>query len=161
MGILDKAIASSVVVVPRPIVRRISSRYMAGANLKEALPVIRDLNEQGCAATVDVLGESTTSKEDAAETLREYKLVLDALDEHDLDSGISVKLTAFGLNLDEELCRANLEEIVSYAARAGRFFRVDIDDSPYTGVTLKMVIDLQDRYKNNVAVIKADMRRSL
>ena len=75
MGILDKAIANFVVVVPRPIVRRISSRYMAGANLKEALPVIRDLNDQGCAATVDVLGESTTSKEDVAETLKHGRAV--------------------------------------------------------------------------------------
>ncbi len=161
MGILDKAIASSVVVVPRPIVRRISSRYMAGANLKEALPVIRDLNEQGCAATVDVLGESTTSKEDAAETLREYKLVLDALDEHDLDSGISVKLTAFGLNLDEELCRANLEEIMSYAAERGRFVRVDMEDSPYTSTTIEHVLDFHRRHGNTGAVIQAYMRRSV
>ena len=96
-----------------------------------------------------------------AETLREYKLVLDALDEHDLDSGISVKLTAFGLNLDEDLCRANLEEIMSYAAERGRFVRVDMEDSPYTSTTIEHVLDFHRRHGNTGAVIQAYMRRSV
>jgi proline dehydrogenase len=161
MGILDKAIAESVSVIPRPIVRRISRRYIAGDTLDEVVSAVRDLNRQGCVATIDVLGESTESKADAAATLRDYKKVMDALDEHNLDSGISVKLTGLGLTLDEELCRANLEEIVSYAARVGRFVRVDMEDSPYTSATLDMVIDLHERHENVGAVIQAYMRRSL
>jgi proline dehydrogenase len=161
MGILDKAIAESVSVIPRPIVRRISRRYIAGDTLDEVVSAVRDLNRQGCVATIDVLGESTESKADAAATLRVYKKVMDALDEHNLDSGISVKLTGLGLTLDEELCRANLEEIVSYAARVGRFVRVDMEDSPYTSATLDMVIDLHERHENVGAVIQAYMRRSL
>jgi proline dehydrogenase len=161
MGILDRAIAESVPVIPRPIVRRISRRYIAGDTLDEAVSTVRDLNRQGCVATIDVLGESTESKADAAATLRDYKKVIDALDEHGLDSGISVKLTGLGLTLSEELCRANLEEIVSYAARVGRFVRVDMEDSPYTGATLDMVMDLHKRHENIGAVIQAYMRRSL
>jgi proline dehydrogenase len=126
MGILDKAIAESVPVVPRPIVRRISRRYIAGDTLDEAVQTVRNLNRQGCVATIDLLGESTESKADAATTLRDYKKVIDALDEHGLDSGISVKLTGLGLTLSEELCRANLEEIVEYAGIRNRFVRVDI-----------------------------------
>jgi proline dehydrogenase len=161
MGILDRAIAESVSVIPRPIVRRISRRYIAGDTLDEAVSTVRDLNRQGCVATIDVLGESTESKADAAATLRDYKKVIDALDEHGLESGISVKLTGLGLDLDEELCRANLEEIVSYAARVGRFVRVDMEDSPYTSATLDMVMDLHERHENVGAVIQAYMRRSL
>jgi proline dehydrogenase len=85
MGILDKAIAESVSVIPRPIVRRISRRYIAGDTLDEAVSTVRDLNRQGCVATIDVLGESTESKVDAAATLRDYKKVMDALDQHNLD----------------------------------------------------------------------------
>jgi proline dehydrogenase len=161
MGILDRAIAESVPVIPRPIVRRISRRYIAGDTLDEAVETVRNLNEQGCVATIDLLGESTESKADAAAKLRAYKRVIDALDEHDLDSGISVKLTGLGLTLSEELCRANLEEIVEYAGTKNRFVRVDMEDSPYTGVTLDMVIDLHGRYENVGAVIQAYMRRSL
>jgi proline dehydrogenase len=161
MGILDKAIAESVPVIPRPVVRRISRRYIAGDTLDEALETVRGLNRSGCVATIDVLGESTESKADAAATLRDYKKVIDALDEHGLDSGISVKLTGLGLDLDEELCRANLEEIVIYAGEKGRFVRVDMEDSPYTSATLDMVIDLHRRCENVGAVIQAYMRRSL
>jgi proline dehydrogenase len=161
MGILDKVIAESVPVIPRPIVRRISRRYIAGDTLAEAVETVRDLNKQGCVATIDVLGESTGSKVDAAATLRDYKKVIDALDEHDLNSGISVKLTGLGLTLDEELCRANLEEIAAYAGEKNRFVRVDMEDSPYTSVTLDMVLDLHGRHENVGAVIQAYMRRSL
>src|ERR671910_2479657 len=161
MGIVDRAIANSVPVIPRPIVKKISSRYIAGDTLDEAISTVRDLNKQGCVATIDLLGESTESKADAAGKLKDYKKVVDALDEHGLKSGISVKLTGLGLTLSEELCRANMEEIVEYAGARGRFVRVDMEDSPYTGVTLDMVVGLHGRHENVGAVIQAYMRRSL
>ena len=161
MGILDRTIANSVAVIPRPVVRRISRRYIAGDTLEEAVAVVRDLNAKGCVATLDLLGESTESKADAARTLRDYKTVVETLEEHDLRSGISIKLTGLGLNLSEELCRANLEEIVEYAGARGRFVRVDMEDSPYTSVTLDMVTGMHERHGNVGAVIQAYMRRSL
>lgn len=161
MGILDKAIASSVPLIPHPVVRRVSSRYIAGVRLESAVAVIQDLHREGCVATVDVLGESTKDKAQAAETLREYKEVVNALDENNLKSGISVKLTALGLGLDEELCRANLEEIIAYAAERRRFVRVDMENSPYTSDTIQLVLDMHGRYENVGTVIQAYMRRSL
>ena len=161
MGIVDRAIANSVPVIPRPIVKKISSRYIAGDTLQEAISTIRDLNEAGCVATIDLLGESTESKADAAATLRDYKKALDALDEHELKSGISVKLTGLGLTLNEELCRANLEEIIEYADARDRFVRVDMEDSPYTETTLQIVRDMYGRHENTGAVLQAYMRRSI
>jgi proline dehydrogenase len=161
MGIVDKAIANSVPVIPRPIVKKISSRYIAGDTLEEAVSTIRDLNNEGCVATIDLLGESTESKADAATTLKDYKKVVDALDEHDLNSGISVKLTGLGLTLNEELCRANLEEIIEYTAARDRFVRVDMEDSPYTEKTLQIVHDMHERHGNTGAVLQAYMRRSI
>jgi proline dehydrogenase len=161
MGVADKAIANSVPIIPRPIVKKISSRYIAGDTLEEAVSTIRALNNEGCVATIDLLGESTESKADAASKLKDYKKVVDALDEHDLNSGISVKLTGLGLTLNEELCRANLEEIIEYAAARDRFVRVDMEDSPYTEVTLNMVRDMHGRHENTGAVLQAYMRRSI
>ena len=161
VGIVDKAIANSVPAIPRPLVKRISSRYIAGDTLDEAISTVRDLNEQGCVATIDLLGESTGSKADATATLRDYEKVVDALDEHGLDSGISVKLTGLGLTLDEQICRANLEEVVEYARKRGRFVRVDMEDSPYTEATLRIVEDTHARHGNTGAVLQAYMRRSI
>ena len=161
MGVIDRAIAGSVAVIPRPVVKKISSRYIAGEKLNEAVEVIRDLNEEGCVATVDVLGESTEDEGDAAGKLQEYKEVVDALDEHDLDSGISVKLTGLGLVFDEEVCRKNLEEIITYTGERNRFVRIDMEDSPYTATTVQMAIDMHEKYGNVGTVIQAYMRRSL
>ena len=161
MGIMDKAIANSVPVIPRPIVKRISSRYIAGDTLDEALSTVGDLNEEGCVATIDLLGESTESKAGAAAKLKDYKKVVDALDEHGLGSGISVKLTGLGLTLNEQLCRANLEEIVEYAGERGRFVRVDMEDSPHTEATLQIVHDTYWRHENTGAVLQAYMRRGI
>ena len=161
MGVIDKAIASSVTIIPRPIVKRISSRYIAGENLEDAVATIQELDKEGCVATVDVLGETSENKAEAAEKLQNYKRVLDALDEHDLESGISVKLTGLGLLFDEELCRTNLEEIIEYAAERGRFTRVDMEDSPFTATTIQIVLDMHERHDNVGAVIQAYMRRSL
>lgn len=161
MGIIDRAIANSVPAIPRPVVRRIAGRYMAGEELDEAIDTIRDLNREGCVATVDVLGESTGSERDAAKYLDQYKQVVDALDKHDLKSGISVKLTGLGLALDEDLCRRNLGEIVVYTGGRGRFVRVDMEDSPYTATTLELVLEMHERHENTGAVIQAYMRRSL
>ena len=158
---MDKAIANSVPAIPRPIVKRISSRYIAGDTLDEALSTVRDLNEQGCVATIDLLGESTESKADATATLKNYEKVVDALDEYGLKGGISVKLTGLGLTLNEQLCRANLEEIVEYAKVRGRFVRVDMEDSPYTESTVNMVRDVHGRHENIGAVFQAYMRRSI
>ena len=141
MGIVDKVVANSVPVIPRPLVRKIAGRYMAGEELDEAIATIRNLNREGCAATVDVLGESTKSERDAAEKLDQYKQVLDALDEH--------------------LCRRNLKEVIAYAGERGRFVRVDMEDSPYTATTLELVLEMHERHGNTGAVIQAYMRRSL
>lgn len=161
MGLFDRVMAGAVPVIPRPIVREVSSRYIAGTRLEDAVRVIRALNSEGCVATVDVLGESTTDKARASATLSEYKRVVDELERNGLKSGISVKLTALGLALDEELCRANLEELVEYAGERGRFVRVDMEDSPYTEKTIRMVLDARSRHENVGAVIQAYMRRSI
>ncbi len=161
MGVVDKIIAGSVPAVPKPIVRKISGRYIAGSDLDGAIATVRKLNAERCAGTLDVLGESTKSKKQAMGTVREYKNALDRISSEDLDTGVSVKLTALGLNLDEEMCRANLEEILNYAAERGRFARVDMEDSPYTEKTIETVLDFHGRHENTGAVVQAYLRRSI
>ena len=161
MGVVDKVIANSVPVIPRPLVRVISGRYIAGEEIPEAVETIKELNRQGCVASVDLMGESTENKTQAAQKLEGYKQVIDAIQEHGLGSGLSVKLTGLGLWVDEDLCRANLEEIIGYAAERDRFVRIDMESSLQTGSTVELALDMHERHENTGTVIQACLRRSL
>ena len=134
---------------------------MAGDSLREAIDTVRDLNKQGCVATLDVLGESTKDRADATGKLEQYKSVVDAIVANGLGSGISVKLTGLGLDLDEGLCRSYLEEVIVYAKERGRFVRVDMEGSAHTERTLRLVHDMHERHENTGAVVQAYLRRSL
>ena len=109
MSVLDKAIVRVMPAVPKPVVRRISARYIAGPELEDACRVVRNLNTAGKMATIDVLGEEITRVEEARTISRAYQEVFDTISEQALDSNVSVKLTGLGLKLDYGLCRENLE----------------------------------------------------
>ena len=161
MGVVDKVIASSVKVVPRPIVKKISSRYIAGDELDDAIAVIKDLNRDGCVATVDVLGEGADSESDAAEKLKEYKEVIDTLEEQDLDSGLSVKLNGLGLTVDEDSAGRNWRKLSSTRRRETASFASTWRTRPSTAATVQIAIDMHENHENVGTVIQAYMRRSL
>jgi proline dehydrogenase len=157
----DKALALSVPIIPRPMVRRISRRYTAGETLDDAAAVVRALNNEGCAATVDVLGEDVKDEARIAEKVRDYKRVVEALEEQGLDAGVSARPTNVGLALSKDTFRAKLQEIVAHAAERGRFVEVAMEDSPHTSATLETILDIHECHKNAGAVIQAYLRRSL
>jgi len=110
--------------VPRPLVQRLSERYIAGPELKDAREAVRHINAQGKLATIDVLGEEITNEHEAAAIVRAYQDVFADIEHCGLDSNVSVKLTALGLNLDYEICRANLGVVVGRSvARKLRAYR--------------------------------------
>jgi proline dehydrogenase len=162
LAIIDRAIVRLLPAVPKPVVQRLSSRYIAGAELEDALRVVRELNAAGKAATIDVLGEEISSADEARAIAGQYHDVLAELDAADLDAGVSVKLTGLGLELDYELCRDNLESVVRDAAARGRFVRIDMEDSSTTERTLQLYRLLRDEGHANVGVVlQAYMRRTL
>ena len=113
-------------------------------------------------ATVDVLGEEITSPEEARAITQEYEDVLEEFERSALDSNVSVKLTALGLKLDPDLCRANLEEVVEYAAKRGNFVRIDMEDSTTTDATLELYRGLRASGRDNVGVVlQAALRRTV
>ena len=148
--------------VPRAVVQRLSARYIAGPTIDDAVRVVRRLNAKGKLATVDVLGEEVTSAEEARAIAGQYHEVLARIDEGGLDANISVKLTGFGLEVDEDLCRANLEAIVADAASRGNFVRIDMEDSSTTDRTLQLYRGLRGRGAANVGVVlQAYLRRTM
>jgi proline dehydrogenase len=142
-------------------VQRLSSRYIAGPTLDDALGVLRNLNAAGKLATVDVLGEEISTADEARAIAGQYHDALAQIDDANLDANVSVKLTALGLELDHELCLDNLESVVRDAAARGSFVRIDMEDSTTTERTLQMYRSLRAGGHTNLGVVlQAYMRRS-
>ncbi len=158
MTLHDKTIFRLLPAVPKPVVRRLSSRYIAGPALTDARRVVAEVNAEGKLATVDVLGEEITNPAEARAITRAYLEVLDAIDSDGLDSNVSVKLTGLGLKLDPELARANVRAI----AERGTFVRIDMEDSSTTDATLDLYGDLRaDGVENLGVVLQATLKRTV
>lgn len=140
--------------------RRISTRFVAGETLEEALAVCRSLNQEGITVTLDHLGESVTSLAEAAEARDVYLRVMAAIEEKGIQGNVSLKLTQFGLDLSQDQCQANVEQLVALAADHDNFVRVDMESSEYTDRTLELVRDLYAKHKAVGVVIQAYLYRS-
>ena len=147
--------------MPKRFVRMVANRYIAGETIAEAVAVVKELNTLGAKATVDVLGEFVSSRDRAVNETQMAADVLDAIAQHDLRSGLSVKLTSLGLDIDQQFCYNNLRRLVQKARDAQRFLRIDMENSPYTSQTLDMYRRLRDEGFDNIGVVlQAYMRRS-
>jgi proline dehydrogenase len=162
MALLDRAIVRLLPAVPRPVVRRISDRYIAGSDIPDATRVVRKLNADGKLATIDVLGEEITNEEETRVIARAYEDVLAEIDRAQLDSNISVKPTGLGLQLDYDVCCRNLEKVVREAAERDNFVRIDMEDASTTDATLRLYRELREGgYDNLGVVLQASLRRTV
>jgi proline dehydrogenase len=162
VALLDRAIVRLLPAVPKPVVRRLSSRYIAGPSLDDALRVVRRLNAKRKLATVDVLGEEVTSPDEARMIAGQYHDVLARIDAEGLNANISVKLTGLGLELDYDLCGENLEAVLVDARARGNFVRIDMEDSSTTERTLQLYRELRaSGYENFGVVLQAYLRRTV
>jgi proline dehydrogenase len=160
-SLFDRFVVTTLPLVPKPIVRRVASRYVAGETLEAALETIRALAAEGAMATVDVLGESVTHRDQTVATREQYLRTIDAIAASGLPANISVKPTAVGLAIDPALALANCTEICERAKAHGMFVRLDMEDSPYTESTIGLVLALKERFESVGAVLQAYLKRSL
>jgi proline dehydrogenase len=162
VALLDRALVRLLPAVPRTVVQHLSSRYIAGPSLDDAVRVVGRLNAKGKLATVDVLGEEITSADEARAITGQYNDALARIDSEGLDANVSVKLTGLGLELDYDLCRENLESVVGDARARGNFVRIDMEDSSATDRTLQLYRELHAAGNENVGVVlQAYLRRTL
>jgi len=159
LAIFDRAIVRLLPAVPRPVVQKLSQRYIAGPELRDAREVVRDLNAEGKLATIDVLGEEIRTEEEAAAIVRAYQDVFADIQRCGLDSGVSVKPTALGLNLGYDICRDNLRTVVKDAGSRRNFVRIDMEDSSTTDDTLRLYRELRSEGHDNIGVVLQAMLR--
>ena len=118
------------------LARKFASRFVAGETITTAVDAVRDLNRRKITATLDLLGESISKEADAAHARDIYLQMLDQIASSGVDSNVSLKLTQMGFDISEELCLANMTEILEKAKALGTFVRLDMEGSAYTQKTL-------------------------
>jgi len=161
INLFNKLVILLLPLIPKFIVRMVAKPYVAGPALNDGIRAVKELNQKGICATMDVLGESAQKLEECQEAIDEYFKVLDAIVAERLDANISVKLTQLGLLLDKEQCYQNIRKIVAKADSLGIFVRIDMEDSAVTSDTIALFLRINDEFKRTGIVIQAYLRRSL
>lgn len=161
MSFFDKLVVMALPLAPKELVKKFASRYVAGETMSEMLETVRSFNQRGMMATIDVLGEFISHKEEALQAAQEYKDILAAIAQEGLDANISVKLSQMGLLLDPALCMEIMEDLVATAEKLRNFVRIDMEDSPCTTDTLEIYLKLRRKYNNVGVVLQAYLRRTL
>jgi proline dehydrogenase len=161
MSLIDRAVATSLPLIPKPIVRKVSAPYIAGEKLEDLLRVSAEFNRDGYMVAAAVLGEFVSRPEETEEAVEEYRELLDALKARNIDAYIHVKPTHLGLLIDQALCLRNLRTILDTAAKNGQFVRMDMEDSPTTDATLAVYYKMHEKYENFGLVMQSRLRRTL
>ncbi|MBC8029618.1 MAG: proline dehydrogenase family protein [Pyrinomonadaceae bacterium] len=134
--------------------KKLTTRFVAGENIDEAVAAIRELNAEGCSASFDHLNESVANPAEAEAEVREYLEILARIHETGINSNVSIKLTQFGLELDPELAYTNARTVVADAACRGTFVRVDMEASTVTQQTIDIFKRLRAEFElNDVGIV--------
>jgi proline dehydrogenase len=158
---LSKAAWAQRLVVSWKFAWKAASRFVAGSTIVDAINSVRELNANGINATLDHLGESTSTREEAVKAAEDVLDLLDQVSKSGVSANVSVKLTQIGLALDETLCEKNLEGILARAKKYQNFVRIDMEDTPYTDQTLRMYRLMIDKgYRNTGVVVQSYLYRT-
>ncbi len=153
-------------VTGTPISRRMAERFVAGETLSDVIRVAETLNASGLKISLDYLGESVTNPQEAENAVAMAIASVEQIAERGVDGNISIKPSAFGLDMNEELCRANIERVLTRARDLGDgdgeiFVRLDMESSDYTERTVEMVESLwADGFRNVGTVLQSYLRRT-
>jgi proline dehydrogenase len=163
---LSQSPTAQKVVTGTPLSRRLAQRFVAGDTLDDAIQAARTLNAAGLAVSLDFLGESVATAGEADEAAEMAIRTLEAIAGEGIDGNISIKPTQLGLDIDEALCRHNVERVLDRARELGDrdgeiFVRLDMESSEYTERTIALVEELRDAgFRNVGTVLQSYLRRT-
>jgi proline dehydrogenase len=162
MSLFDQLVIHGMPFVPKPIVGRVASRYVAGETIDEAVSTLKAMNEEGAMGTVDVLGEEVREPEKAVQAVDQYLELLDRIEADSLDANVSIKPTMLGLKIDEQLCIENVSRVVARAEQLENFVRIDMEDHTCTESTLNLYRTVHAKHPSSVGVVlQAYLHRTL
>ena len=163
---LSESSAAKKIITRSPLSRSFAQRFVAGDTLDEALLAARALNDAGLTVSLDFLGESVQSREEAEAAAQMAVRILESIVREGLQANLSIKPTQLGLDIDEAFCRANVETVLRRARELGDgtgeiFVRLDMESSAYTERTVALVESLwADGFQNVGTVLQSMLRRT-
>ncbi|MFN2530559.1 MAG: proline dehydrogenase family protein [Pyrinomonadaceae bacterium] len=143
--------------------KKLTTRFVAGESIDEAIPLIREINAEGCSASFDHLNEAVSALSEAEDEVAEYLNILSRIDDAGINSNVSIKLTQFGLALDPEIAYHNARRVVEEAHRRGNFVRIDMEESRVTQLTIDLFRRLRSEFGlNDVGIVlQSYLRRTI
>jgi len=160
VSVFHNLLVKTVQTMPENVVWLFSKKYIAGKTLQNAVDTVKDLNSKGIYATLDVLGESIKTKEEAIESKNKALEVFDMIIKNKLNANLSIKPTQMGLAIDKELAYQQILELVKRANEINNFVRLDMEDSPYTDLTLEVYKRVYEEFSNVGVVLQSYLKRT-
>jgi proline dehydrogenase len=147
-------------VIHNRATRAVSHRFVAGEALDDAIEATRALNQRSMSVSLDHLGENVSDAKEAASAAQDYIAILDRIKQAGVDANISIKLTALGLDISQELCEQNVCRILEHAQQFPIFVRIDMEGSAYTEQTVDITLRMHKQYEHVGTVIQSCMYSS-
>jgi len=147
-------------VVHNKATRGVSRRFVAGEALGEAVQATQGLNQRGIRVALDLLGENVSDDKEARAAAHDYIAALDNIKQTGIDANVSIKLTALGLDISQDLCEQNVQTILEHAREQGTFVCIDMEGSAYTEQTVDIVLRMHKQFEQVGTVIQSYLHRS-
>ncbi len=147
-------------VISNRATRGVSRRFVAGEALDEAIATTRMLNQKGMHVSLDHLGENVSDTKDAQAAAQDFITSLEKIKQTGVDANVSIKLTALGLDISQEVCEQNVRNILELAQRYTIFVRIDMEASAYTEQTVDIALRMHTQFEHVGTVIQSCLYRS-
>ncbi len=147
-------------VIHNKATRGVSRRFVAGEALDEAVQATQVLNKRGIRAALDLLGENVSDEKEARAAAQNYIDALNCIQQSGIDANISIKLTALGLDISQDLCEQNVQAILEHAQQQGIFVCIDMEGAAYTEQTVNIALRMHKQFEQVGTVIQSYLHRS-
>lgn len=159
LAVTNRSLVRKTITGTRPG-RALSTRFVAGETLDQAVAAAIELNEKGATVSLDHLGEHVADREQAEAARDDYLACLDAIGEHKLDGNISIKLSQLGTGFDDGLAAESLAALAERAASVDTTVTVDMEESDVTGLTIDIYAAAQRKHGNLGIAVQAYLHRT-
>jgi len=139
-------------------IRSAAARFMPGEDVEAAMAAARQLAADGIATLVTYLGENVRDRSESEAVTQHYLNLLDDIRAEALAAEISVKLTQLGLDVDPELCYANLAKLLEHAG--SQTVWIDMEQSAYVDRTIELYERVQKVHRQTGICLQAYLYRT-